>query len=310
MPGSCKLTLVRAPSSRALQEIRDERIAKEQQQQHVTQSTSTAGALNVVAVHLPKRRHVVYEKPDVKRHVTRRRSSVVAAELPAPHHVAVPDPEPAVQPAMPTTPTPKEVLTMPCPAPTLPLTGLEEDEEEEEEEEEEEVPAVVEEPDFYIWKPDLLPMEDVIAFVAANITRRFHITATPPIQMLSEPSNLRHIDRWRRCMGNNKVLKFVAQLDLADSTKPAVVYLIDKPPPELEAVFEDTAANPKSAMRLRAKSLWERLRRHVRSRATIKQFAKPAGPSDEKKTKWIFRTIYFQNTDSLGVRKLGDIFVL
>jgi len=38
----------------------------------------------------------------------------------------------------------------------------------------------------------------------------------------------------------------------------------------------------------------------------------PTSPAfkNTKQPKWMFRQIYFQCTDSLGVRKLGDVFVL
>ncbi len=74
-------------------------------------------------------------------------------------------------------------------------------------------------------------------------------------------------------------------------------------------------------MKRRVKALWSRLRSHVRTQALIRNLTSkpppkpgakddPESPGDKPQPKWIFRQIYFQCTDSFGVRKLGDVFVL
>lgn len=291
---------------KALMDIAAERRAKEAHVREVAQAPSTTGLINVVTVAIPKRRSVVYEKPLVQRHVARRRSSVVVVE-PAPH-VPVPEPSPTALPLpleLETAPAPR----LPAPAPVLPAPVPVLPAPEEEQEEEDQAEAELEEPE-HEWKAILLPLNEVVDFVADKIARRFPNTMVPPMEMLNEASNLRHIDRWRCHQNNTAVLKFVMQLDLRDPTKPANVFVIDKPPAEVEAMILTKDLVPGAAARIRAQTLWNKLRRHVRSRATIKQFARKSDENEAKNPKWIFRTIYFQNTESIGVRKLADIFVL
>jgi len=177
-----------------------------------------------------RRRHSVYEKPAVAARPTHpqpRRASVTYVQPPRVHVVkkaepAAPKPAPARAPApQPAAPPPPEPEKDPEPEPEIVPAA-----EPEKEEVKEEVPAQEEEKlEICIQRVDL---DQLITFLAKQISRRFPNTTVPPASFLQETSNRKHIDRWRKGDHGMHVLKLVAQSDLSDSSKPAVLYVIDK----------------------------------------------------------------------------------